>query len=198
MHAYLIISKDPNKAFACALDIAKTWASTLTPFTLQKIVDVRDLKRYTKLTLSPTCFFVEDIQNATIDALNAFLKHLEEPGRNVSYILTASSEDKVLGTIVSRCQVIRLQTKREIGRPDINFIELSMGAQLSYADKIKKRDNAILFLQNLIAELHQELLDNSFPSVVHQLFEAQKTLTALEKNGNVTIQLTRFIVGINA
>lgn len=42
------------------------------------------------------------------ESANAFLKLLEEPGGNIVFILTASSPDQLLPTIISRCQQIRL------------------------------------------------------------------------------------------
>src|SRR5690625_7732943 len=43
------------------------------------------------------------------EAVNAFLKLLEEPSENVMFILTSSRPEQLLPTIVSRCQEIRLQ-----------------------------------------------------------------------------------------
>lgn len=43
------------------------------------------------------------------ESANAFLKLLEEPSGKVMFILTAENTDKLLPTIVSRCQQIRLQ-----------------------------------------------------------------------------------------
>lgn len=42
------------------------------------------------------------------ESANAFLKLLEEPSDNVMFILTSSSTDQLLPTIVSRCQHIRM------------------------------------------------------------------------------------------
>ncbi len=203
MHAFLIISADPIAASQKAQSLAAANHATLMPFTLQKISDVRDLSQYTKLSLqSPTAFYIEHIDSASIDAVNAFLKQLEEPGENMYYILTASSEEKVLPTIVSRCQVIRVHSSLfTVHRmEDTLLIKKSLGEQLQIIDKIKKRDEAITFIQNLIRMLHHELISptvNRELITVNHLTIAQHTLTALEKNGNVTSQLTRMVVGWN-
>jgi DNA polymerase-3 subunit delta' len=50
-----------------------------------------------------------DAQNMTREAQNALLKVLEEPPEGSMLILTATSEQALLSTIVSRCQVLPLQ-----------------------------------------------------------------------------------------
>jgi hypothetical protein len=203
MHAYLIISTNDQIAHQKALDLAVTNNATLTPIGLQKISDVRELGHLTKLSLrNPTAFFIEHIDKASIDAVNAFLKQLEEPKKNTYYILTAESEDKAIPTIVSRCQVVRTRNneQRTINRGADGIRKLlpeSIGLQFSKLDKIKKRDDAISFLQELILALHQELLSYPTSRISQQLSTAQQALTALEKNGNVTSQLTRMVVAWN-
>lgn len=49
---------------------------------------------------------IMNIENATIAAQNALLKTLEEPGKNVVFIITCQGISKVLETIVSRCNLI--------------------------------------------------------------------------------------------
>lgn len=202
MHAYLLISKNDQSVQEKAQQIAGELHAVLSPFVLQKISDVRDLGQYTKLSLAqPTAFFIEHIEKASLDTANAFLKQLEEPKPNVAFILTAASEDKVLPTIVSRCQVIRVRGLRlEIGSKEISdFVHASTGQKLLYVDTIKKRDDAIEFVQNVICQLHTQLTSQTinYQLLTNYLAEAQKTLTSLEKNGNVTIQLTRFVVGLS-
>jgi DNA polymerase-3 subunit delta' len=46
---------------------------------------------------------------ANVEAMNAFLKTLEEPPANVVLLLTAETADDLLPTIVSRCQVLALR-----------------------------------------------------------------------------------------
>lgn len=200
MHARLIISTNAELAQKKARELTEENAEKLIPFPLQKIADVRELAQITRLTHThPISFFIEQIDKATIDALNAFLKQLEEPGKNVHYILTATSEDKVIPTIVSRCQVVRLHTNHAgVNRID-HFTSTSIGEQLANVDKLKKRDAAIEFLQERIAVLHRQMVNGSaheISPIAHQIAHTQSALTALEKNGNVTIQLTRMVVRI--
>jgi DNA polymerase III subunit delta' len=48
-------------------------------------------------------------EQATIQAMNALLKTLEEPNSRVIILITAENVEELLPTIVSRCQLIRLR-----------------------------------------------------------------------------------------
>lgn len=52
-------------------------------------------------------YILDGIENATDTALNALLKFLEEPQNDTIAILIASSTERVLHTISSRCQIIQ-------------------------------------------------------------------------------------------
>ena len=56
-----------------------------------------------------TVVILSDIETMRKEAVNAFLKLLEEPSENVMFILTSSRPEQLLPTIISRCQEIRLQ-----------------------------------------------------------------------------------------
>lgn len=61
-------------------------------------------------------YVIHLVENMTSVAVNALLKFLEEPGRNIYAFLTTENESKVLPTIISRTQVLRF---REIDRQEI-------------------------------------------------------------------------------
>lgn len=49
------------------------------------------------------------IENMTVEAVNAILKFLEEPGSKIYAFLTTNNESAILPTIISRCQLMRLK-----------------------------------------------------------------------------------------
>lgn len=68
---------------------------------------------YNKVQIKPLysnykIFLINNIDVSTVQAQNKMLKIIEEPPQNVIFILTATSEDKVLQTIRSRCQILRV------------------------------------------------------------------------------------------
>jgi len=77
-----------------------------------RIDQIRELQR--ELALSPVearsrVAILEGLERATVEAMNALLKTLEEPASNVVLILIAPESELLLPTIVSRCQVIALR-----------------------------------------------------------------------------------------
>lgn len=53
-------------------------------------------------------FVINNIDVSTDEAQNKLLKVLEEPPKNVYFLISAKSEDKVLATIKSRCDKIKI------------------------------------------------------------------------------------------
>lgn len=53
-------------------------------------------------------YIIHLVENMTSEATNALLKFLEEPSNNCYAILTSQNPAKVLPTIISRCEVLRL------------------------------------------------------------------------------------------
>jgi DNA polymerase-3 subunit delta' len=77
-----------------------------------RVDQVRELQRM--LALSPyqgnwRVALLLDFHQATAAAANALLKTLEEPAPHVVLLLTALSEDLLLPTIVSRCEILALR-----------------------------------------------------------------------------------------
>src|SRR3989339_646321 len=89
------------------------------------IDDIRDLRERVKL--SPVMgkkkvYIVDEVHMLSQDAFNAFLKTLEEPPKNVIFILCTTEFHKVPDTIKSRCQVFRI--KRASNAQIISKLEL--------------------------------------------------------------------------
>jgi DNA polymerase-3 subunit delta' len=54
-------------------------------------------------------YIIHQVENMTVEAVNSLLKFLEEPTPEDTYaILTCQNEAKVLPTIISRCESMRL------------------------------------------------------------------------------------------
>ncbi len=82
-----------------------------------RISAIRNIKK--ELSLSQTssghrCIIISKADEMTEEAANAFLKTLEEPSSNTTIILTTSRKEKLLSTILSRCQQIYLHQLEEI------------------------------------------------------------------------------------
>ena len=77
------------------------------------IDDVRELKEavYTLPYESKfKVYIIDEVHMLTKEAFNALLKTLEEPPAHVVFILATTEEEKLLDTILSRCQVFRFNS----------------------------------------------------------------------------------------
>lgn len=77
-----------------------------------KVGAVRELQRMLSLAPYEATFRIALLLNfeaASESAANALLKTLEEPAEKVVLVMTAESEDALLPTIASRCEVLRLR-----------------------------------------------------------------------------------------
>jgi len=199
MHSFLIVGNNKKLVENKIDEIIKKYSLKRIDFEGQKIEDIRKLNSFTSLSpKDKTAIVIENIEKSTNEAVNAFLKSLEEPQDNLYFLLTSKSIHKVLPTISSRCQTIYVSQKRELENTEEleNMLKLKPSERLSFFDKIKKRKEAIIFLENLIFFLHQKLKENNnflYP-IAEILKVAQETLSRLEKNGNVNIQLTYFAI----
>jgi DNA polymerase III delta prime subunit len=202
MHAYLIVGGNQDSLNSHINKIVSEHKAKALESPVVKIEDVRNLNKFTSLSLNePTALIIKSIENATIEALNAFLKNLEEPQENLFYILTASSIHKVLPTIASRCQIVRLtvNSKQSGVNQDIDeFLKMDIGNKLIFTDKIKSREEAINFMESFIYELHKKLIetDKNQGDLADYLSLAEITLSRLKGNGNVSLQLTNLVISL--
>lgn len=129
-HAYLFYGPKDTGKFQKAVEMAKNICRgddnlakqdilTLEPETVSekgkikeldmKVGEVRELQR--KIGLSSQGNFrvaiIKKSEKMTVSAQNALLKTLEEPPKGVVLILLTENKEKLLPTVVSRCQKVR-------------------------------------------------------------------------------------------
>jgi len=77
------------------------------------IDDVRELKEAVNTMpyeSTHKVYIIDEVHMLTKEAFNALLKTLEEPPDHVVFILATTEEEKLLDTILSRCQVFRMHS----------------------------------------------------------------------------------------
>ena len=189
MHAFLLVGTNNEQLKEKTKELAEKLDAKIMEFPLNKIDDVRDLNNLIRLSFSePTLIVSENIDEAGEEALNAFLKNLEEPQENIYFALTAGSVRKVLPTIVSRCQIIKVEGERVNGESKEveDFLAMSPSLKLAFFDKMNDRNKAIGFIESLIFFLHDK----------HDLTNMElliKTRAGLRANGNVNLHLLNLV-----
>jgi DNA polymerase III subunit gamma/tau len=103
---------------------------------INEIRELREKVRYLPNSLRKKVYIIDEVHMLTVEAFNALLKVLEEPPEHVIFIMATTEPDKVIPTIMSRCQ-----------RFDFNPVPLKLVAgklkEIAAAEKISITDSAI-------------------------------------------------------
>ncbi len=199
MHSYLFVGKNEIDLEKLISSYSSSLKVKVIPYTLAKIDDAKSLQATTKLAFSePTAILIKNIENATEEALNAFLKNLEEPQENLFYFLTSSSSYAVLPTILSRCQVVRTNSKNYLSEnvPEIEkFLEFSSGQKFAFLEQFKTREDAVSFVSDLTNFIHTKISEGKDLSKLGVEAEISlKTLNNLKANGNIALQMANLAI----
>ena len=205
MQSFLIIAKDKNKASTHISNFLKE--EGINPFDInlqafEKAMGIPDVRNIQKsILLKPfrgktKAVVIEAYENITIEAQNALLKVLEEPPANTLIIISTSSKELILPTIISRCKVIELEEKEvSLGNEDISslndFLNIILsgkaGDKLKIAEVIaKNKESTVLWLEKMAVFVRSKLTDNSNDlKYLNFLKKLQKTYKAI-KSTNVS------------
>ncbi len=111
---------------------------------------------------------IQDVDQLTPDAANAFLKTLEEPPQGVFFFLTTQYRERVFATIQSRCQVVSLKAiskeileRKMIPRSVISLAQGSFGRADYWMDpEVGERRKKILsafFLNHSLDDINEKV-----------------------------------------
>lgn len=137
------------------------------------------------------------VENATLDALNSLLKFLEEPVQDVIAILITQQVDRILPTIVSRCQRIPFkkvsveEAMNEAKKNDLNPLDAYLCSHLCASV-----DEVVSLSENenyQVARILSEKLINIFYEDPYQCILEIQREGFLEKKGNDRIQFIQFV-----
>jgi hypothetical protein len=149
----------------------------------KKIIEHFSTKPY---SLPGKIVVVEESSNLTMDAQNSLLKTLEEPPNQAQIILATSNEDKLLPTILSRCELIYLdnvvteksleETNPQSASEDINnLIALPMEERFTYVEKLKDKEVLLnSLLKHFRAKLLQEPTSKTVREYLNELLKAEE------------------------
>ncbi len=71
---------------------------------IEEIRELRDTVKYAPATSKYKIYIIDEVHMLTKEAFNALLKTLEEPPEHVKFMFATTEPEKVLPTILSRCQ----------------------------------------------------------------------------------------------
>lgn len=145
----------------------------------RKIDDIRDLLE--KVKIPPQIgkykvYIIDEVHMLTKEAENAFLKTLEEPPSHIVFILATTEKNKILPTILSRCQIYDFK-------------------KISDQDTIK-------YLEEIIKSEGYKYEPKAISIIAKKAFGSLRdSLTILDRvinytNGNITLEMTSQILNV--
>lgn len=175
MQTFLISSNNSDfiekeiKQIQKNLDVSLVNLIEINPATSVSISDVRKILQ--TVSLKPygggeRLIIINDIEKATPEASNALLKILEEPPVGNFFILITNNVNKLLPTIVSRCQIITDNHNTNNKTMDTGksvkllreILQSSAGERILLAQKVgNSREESIQLLEELIVSLEKFL-----------------------------------------
>lgn len=211
MQTYLLITanqKEANKEilkFKKKLDISDFDINIIEPDPSISIADIRNITHTVSrkaVAGQNRLMVIKGMDSATNEAQNALLKLLEEPQKNLYLILIAQSTDKLLPTVQSRCQIIKITETGKTKKTAIlaEILMLSPGEKLLFlSKKISDRETAEKFIQNIINELEDQLKENTnqMPTgqISDMLGKAIKAKNMMDGNVNYKLILDVLFLG---
>lgn len=158
---------------------------------IEAIRSIIDRAQYSPLGKAKV-FILDEVHRLTTDAQNSLLKILEEPPQNVYFILATTEKDKLLPTILSRCQIHDL---RRVTEEDliVNLKRILQGegkeldelilVQIAQEAKGSVRDSVSL-LEKLL-----EFEDLTVDNLREKMGQADTELVKLFAKSLITLQL---------
>lgn len=135
-------------------------------------------------------------EGMTIQAQNALLKILEEPAtRSIIFLLT-NDEDRILGTIRSRCQRIRIKEReREWQKIPENLREMTVQEKFALAEEMAKIENCQEVLDGWLVNCWEKLsVDAKKKELLQFMSEINLAKNMLRSNSNAKLVLENLML----
>lgn len=104
---------------------------------VEQVRDLRETVKYAPTSGAYKIYIIDEVHMLSVAAFNALLKTLEEPPAHVKFVFATTEPEKILPTIISRCQ------RFDLRRIPVAIIMDRLG-QIAKAEKIKVSEDALL------------------------------------------------------
>ena len=110
----------------------------------EQILNIKSEMKEKSINSGKQFYIIEYAENLNSSSANALLKFLEEPDDEIIAILVTKNINKVISTIVSRCQIVNLNHYNR--KKDEQYFELALKYLLVHEDK---KEKAVSYLSEL-------------------------------------------------
>jgi len=198
-HAYLIFGQFSLEELMILLEVQRPDLFCVEENPI-KINHIRELIHWINIKphSSPWKLAVlERIENLTLEASNALLKVLEEPPGKSILILQSFKKEKILSTIISRCQLIRNNYEEKescpaIYLPPAKIAALTIKERFDYAAQLVSEENLPRVINLWEEDFRKNLLQEK--DVRPILKEIYKTRSLLSTNTSLKLLLENLLL----
>ena len=175
---------------------------------IEDIRALRETVRYAPATSKFRIYIIDEVHMLTKEAFNALLKTLEEPPEHVKFMFATTEPEKVLPTILSRCQrfdlrripaalivkhLAHIARLEDVKIDDAALFAIARGADGGMRDAESTLDQLISFCGNEIVETdvlsmfgltsRSQILSLALALISGDVQSALRELNSLAKNG---------------
>ena len=158
----------------------------------EQILNIKSEMKEKSINSGKQFYIIEYAENLNSSSANALLKFLEEPDDEIIAILVTKNINKVISTIVSRCQIVNLNHYNR--KKDEQYFELALKYLLVHEDK---KEKAVSYLSELYEISSDDLkgMINSWIYIYKNVLKLllnkdseeanNESILALSKNNNI-------------
>lgn len=182
----------------------------IKPEKTKTVIAVKDIRELVdQLSIStplPRVVWIEGAEALSPTSQNTLLKTLEEPPANTHFVLTLQNHRLLLPTILSRCELIHLESEHVIADQDLlkivkTAMQEGLGGRLTTSVSLgKDRESLILWFQSLLSSLHTTLRTTTNGRSLQILSQitilATTAIDQLNSNGNITLVRDHFFISL--
>lgn len=170
----------------------------------EQIIEIKNKFKTKSVSAGKQIYIIKNAENLNSSSGNTLLKFLEEPEENIVGLLVTNNKNKVLETIVSRCQYItldsNLETHTETNKKAIEFVNLLESRKhnafldiFNYIDKMENRNEIRNFFIEII-NIYEKILLIKLECCTSQ-YETDEFIDKIVKN-NTIINIKKRISGL--
>lgn len=158
----------------------------------EQILNIKSEMKEKSINSGKQFYIIEYAESLNSSSANALLKFLEEPDDEIIAILVTKNINKVISTIVSRCQIVNLNHYNR--KKDEQYFELALKYLLVHEDK---KEKAVSYLSELYEISSDDLkgMINSWIYIYKNVLKLllnkdseeanNESILALSKNNNI-------------
>jgi len=171
---------------------------------IDEIRQITDFVKYGPAVSSWKVIIMDGAEKMTDEAFNSFLKTLEEPHKNILFILTTVRESFIPRTISSRCQKVLFSNEvetegndsyDEIAENILKTAEMSIPQLLQVSEEMSEDKNLAETLNKVLFRLRNKIDHGSRQQFLSmkQIFSTKK---AIERNSNKRLALDSMFLSL--